>query len=272
MKRPPSSFLRGVLLFAAGALVSGAIAVAATNGTKDVWQTGRSGGTPIFGNRPTGVGLPRIGTVTATTGAGDYVPPLKTYHDSGAYAHDLATVDGQASAFLTQRLSRLAAQKRNCLRHRPASKCKQPKPALVLDIDETSLSNYTQLEANDFKNATPALATAAIAANSPAIAPTLRLFNLAKRKHVAIFFITGRPSFLESATESNLQSAGYSGWKELVTNPGGTTVVAYKSGARARIERQGYRVIVNVGDQESDLLGGHALRAFKLPNPFYFTP
>jgi hypothetical protein len=51
MRRPsPTSLLRGALLFAAGALVSGAIALAATtNGTKDVWQTGRSGGTPIFG-------------------------------------------------------------------------------------------------------------------------------------------------------------------------------------------------------------------------------
>jgi hypothetical protein len=27
---------------------------------------------------------------------------------------------------------------------------------------------------------------------------------------------------------------------------------------------------VNVGDQESDLQGGHVVRAFKLPNPFYF--
>jgi hypothetical protein len=29
--------------------------------------------------------------------------------------------------------------------------------------------------------------------------------------------------------------------------------------------------VVNMGDQESDLDGGHADRAFKLPNPFYFV-
>lgn len=34
----------------------------------------------------------------------------------------------------------------------------------------------------------------------------------------------------------------------------------------------GFRIIVNVGDQESDLAGGHAERAFKLPNPFYIIP
>ena len=32
----------------------------------------------------------------------------------------------------------------------------------------------------------------------------------------------------------------------------------------------GYRIIANVGDQESDLTGGGADRSFKLPNPFYF--
>ena len=37
-----------------------------------------------------------------------------------------------------------------------------------------------------------------------------------------------------------------------------------------RIERRGYTILANVGDQRSDLAGGHARRAFKLPNPFYF--
>ena len=32
----------------------------------------------------------------------------------------------------------------------------------------------------------------------------------------------------------------------------------------------GYLIILNVGDQESDLTGGFADRTFKLPNPFYF--
>jgi len=32
------------------------------------------------------------------------------------------------------------------------------------------------------------------------------------------------------------------------------------------------RLIANIGDRDSDLAGGHAERAFKLPDPFYFTP
>jgi hypothetical protein len=47
-------------------------------------------------------------------------------------------------------------------------------------------------------------------------------------------------------------------------------VITFKSGQRAALEAQGYRIVANVGDQESDLAGGHADRSFKLPNPFYF--
>jgi HAD superfamily, subfamily IIIB (Acid phosphatase) len=32
------------------------------------------------------------------------------------------------------------------------------------------------------------------------------------------------------------------------------------------------RVVVNIGDQDSDLDGGAAKRAFKLPNPMYYIP
>ncbi|MGH2992263.1 MAG: HAD family acid phosphatase [Solirubrobacterales bacterium] len=46
----------------------------------------------------------------------------------------------------------------------------------------------------------------------------------------------------------------------------------FKSGERERIEDEGFTILVNVGDQDSDLNGGHAKRAFKLPNPMYFIP
>ena len=48
------------------------------------------------------------------------------------------------------------------------------------------------------------------------------------------------------------------------------TTVEYKSLTRKHIESLGYRIVANVGDQFSDLQGGHEQRAFKLPNPMYF--
>src|SRR3954471_13963332 len=193
MKRRPSSFLRAVVLLGLGAvLASAAIAGAGVLGRgEEIWQTSASDGTPVFGNRPTGVGLPII-ELPGTTGAGDYTAPLKNYHDSGAYQKDLAAVDTTAGAFLSRRLAQRAAAHRKCLRDHSANFCKQRKPALVLDIDETSLSNYTYLANADFKNTTGSLAAAAVTGTSPAVTPTLKLFKLAKRKGVAVFFITGR--------------------------------------------------------------------------------
>jgi acid phosphatase len=46
----------------------------------------------------------------------------------------------------------------------------------------------------------------------------------------------------------------------------------FKSPVRASIERSGYTIIANMGDQPSDLEGGHAERSFLLPNPFYRIP
>jgi HAD superfamily, subfamily IIIB (Acid phosphatase) len=50
------------------------------------------------------------------------------------------------------------------------------------------------------------------------------------------------------------------------------SIVPFKSGERARIEANGYTIIANIGDQDSDLAGGHALHTCKLPNPAYYIP
>jgi hypothetical protein len=230
------------------------------------------GKTKIATIRPTGVGLPRIG-MHGTVGAGDLPAELARYHDGGRYESDLDKVGDKAQAYLERRVSRLNEKAiRRCSKHKPKP-CKKPKLALVLDIDETSLSNYDELAANDFGNATAALATSLFAADAPAIGPTLELFEDARDMRVSVFFITGRPdvSVIRERTEANLTGAGYSGWTELVLRPSDAHgTVPYKSGARAEIEDDGYRIVLNVGDQDSDLKGGHADKAYKLPNPFYF--
>ena len=50
------------------------------------------------------------------------------------------------------------------------------------------------------------------------------------------------------------------------------SVVPYKTGARRRIERRGFTILANVGDQRSDLAGGYAERRYLIPNPMYLTP
>jgi len=48
--------------------------------------------------------------------------------------------------------------------------------------------------------------------------------------------------------------------------------IQYKSGTRAYIESRGYTIVGNFGDQFSDLLGGFAVKNFKMPNPNYYLP
>ena len=38
----------------------------------------------------------------------------------------------------------------------------------------------------------------------------------------------------------------------------------------SEITDDGYNIVVNLGDQDSDLKGGYAEKAFKYPNPYYF--
>ena len=51
------------------------------------------------------------------------------------------------------------------------------------------------------------------------------------------------------------------------------TTVEYKAGTRKHIEKDlGYDIVLNVGDQWSDLQGGYADTVLKLPNPTYYLP
>jgi len=147
------------------------------------------------------------------------------------------------------------------------------KLAIVLDIDETSLSNYSAIVADGFTFG-PNLQAEATNEIGVAIKQTLQIFNDAKARGIAVFFVTGRPEAQRQVTIENLEREGYGGWAGLTLKPAGSTLttVAYKSGARAAIEQQGYRIVANIGDQYSDLAVGHADRAFKVPNPFSFLP
>jgi predicted secreted acid phosphatase len=57
-----------------------------------------------------------------------------------------------------------------------------------------------------------------------------------------------------------------------ITAGASCATIQYKSGTRAYIESQGYDIVANFGDQYSDLLGGFADKAFKMPNPNYYLP
>jgi acid phosphatase len=198
----------------------------------------------------------------------DKIKDVLLAYQAGDYDGDVAAVFAAARAHVERRAGEVS------------------KPALVLDIDETSLSNWSNLKANNFgfiadgacdrlPNGPCGFKAWILQGVAPAIKPALDLFNAAKAKGVAVFFITGRRDRERQATLWNLDRAGYEGWAKLVTRPDDDahpTVEAYKTEERRKLAEAGYTIIATVGDQQSDLDGGFAECTFKVPNPFYFIP
>lgn len=263
------SRIRALLLVALG-FALGAIAVGGAIAARYV--TG--GDTEVTSIKLTGGGLPDLGA-ESTYGVAQLPATIRGYHDSGVYDSDLSRVASQGQRSLRNQLRRLRESPgpgRYSECNRAGRRCREVEPAIVLDIDETSLSNYAGLDQADFGAA--GLVPGAVNGGDPAIGPTLDLYRFARERGVEAFFITGRPEALAGVADANLREVGYGrGYTLIAKPPGDLHTIEYKSGERARIEAElGFTILLNLGDQDSDLAGGHARRAFKLPNPMYFIP
>jgi predicted secreted acid phosphatase len=209
-----------------------------------------------------------VTTPSQPANIGDAIAAAAAYHDDGQYDRDLALVANAAAQWVSQRASEVT------------------KPAVVFDIDETALANWEVIKRDNFGR--PIAGPCDLALDGPcgwtawdrlaadtAIVPTLEVFRRAKAVNVTVFFITGRPEKQRSATEKNLKDTGYVGYEGLYMVPDDAkfgSATDFKTPVRVEIERAGYKIIANVGDQPSDLFGGHAEKIFLLPNPFYRVP
>jgi len=225
-------------------------------------------GPPSAHAQPPAPPAPIIPSPVQPANVGDLKRDATAYYDSGAYLTNLQQAAAPAVAWINEQAARVA------------------RPAVVLDIDETSLSNWEVIKANDFgrvyngpcddlPHGPCGLQAFGRLAQSPAIPPTMDVFNAAKQRGAAVFFITGRPESWRAATEQNLQAVGYTGYERLIMEPTGSHYVSasdFKAPQRAQIEAQGYTIIANLGDQPSDLAGGFAQQTYLLPNPFYRIP
>ena len=174
------------------------------------------------------------------------------YRDSGNWSRDIDEAGDKGVALLR------AAYNQNDTQ------------AVVFDIDETTLDNYENLKADKFAVVKESSVAWMTGAKAPAIKGTKKIYDEAVSKGIYVFFITGRDKSLRAATENNLNIAGYTKYEKIVMHETtGETALVYKTAARAALETEGYRIILNVGEQESDILGGHSLYTLKLPNPMY---
>jgi acid phosphatase len=181
---------------------------------------------------------------------GDLKAALRHYHDN-EYPNDLTEAASRAEAFL------------------PAACGKNE--AVVLDVDETVLSNWQILKTDDFGYSPQRWNAYVEEGNSPAIPGMPSFYNEAIARGCAVFFITMRPESERSVTEHNLGKY-YTKWQQLIMKPDGAanlSAAVFKSTQRGELVRKGWRILLNVSDQPSDLLGGFADHRVLLPNPFY---
>jgi hypothetical protein len=177
------------------------------------------------------------------------------------------------------------------------------KKAIVLDVDDTTLATWNYEVKSNWDYNPTTNAEFVTGEEFPAVPGMVKLVETAKARGYAVFFLTGRPSTQAAVTLGNLTDSdtiGIDAGYPAPTDPDGTgtdtglytkpaladypsyltkvcgtvacTTIQYKSATRKHIESLGYDIVANFGDQYSDLKGGAADKAFKLPNPNYYLP
>lgn len=183
---------------------------------------------------------------------------VRAYVESGKYMEDIAAVAADAQTWLEARAVKKAAGERI---------------AMVFDLDETLLSNWPHVSRLDLGYQPAEWDQWVADGKAPAIAPVREVYRIARRLGVEVIFITGRRDRDRPGTEKNLREIGCGEYALLLTKPDASKEKTgpFKTAARAKLEADGRVIIANIGDQVSDLEGGHAEKTFKLPNPFYLA-
>jgi len=180
------------------------------------------------------------------------------YYESGNYERAVGAVAAEARAWIEQCAAR----------RRPGERL-----AVVFDIDDTLLSNYPHIHSIGFGYIPYDWEAWIARGEAPAIRPMRELLLVARRLGLDVFLLSSREEPRErAATEANLRREGLGDYTRLIMQPTSgprLTVGEYKTAARRALYREGYTIVANLGDQESDLRGSYAERTFKLPDPLY---
>ncbi len=181
---------------------------------------------------------------------------IRAYVASGDYERGMATVAARARTWIEERASKGGSRL-----------------TVVFDLDETLFMNWPHINAMDLGYQQREWDRWVEEAKAPAIESVRDVYRATRRRGVEVVFITGRPESARAGTERNLRAIDCADYALLICKPTGQkgTSAAFKTAARQKLTEEGHTIIANIGDQESDLVGGFAERAFKLPNPFYIS-
>jgi predicted secreted acid phosphatase len=174
-----------------------------------------------------------------------------------------------------------------------------PNLAVVLDADDTTLWTYDMEDAAMHFNFDPKVQNDewVMPGKFPATPGMVDFVNAVVAKGYHVYGLTGRGASQEDATLANLKKVGYTQFDNAnfftkfdstspkpdyldchtsvdpADDPAKCTTVEFKAGTRKHIEQDlGQTIVLNIGDQFSDLQGGYAMNTVKLPNPTYYLP
>ncbi|MFF4160299.1 HAD family acid phosphatase [Streptomyces sp. NPDC001678] len=116
-------------------------------------------------------------------------------------------------------------------------------PAIVLDIDNTSLETYYH--------------------EGQANKPVLKVAQWAHEHNVSVLFVTARSS--SSSARQQLADAGYP-VDAICTREHGEEKGEGKERCREELTRDGYTITANIGNRPTDFEGGYYEKGFKLPD------
>jgi predicted secreted acid phosphatase len=227
-----------------------------------------------------GESIPNIDSVKST---------IRTYY--GATSAGIA--NKESSPYITE----MKAMEANILAQMPDAPADDL--AVVFDADDTTLWTYDMEDGAMKFNFDPALQNTWVQDKKfPATPGMVDFVKAVEDKGYHVYGITGRTNDQEAATLANLSEQGYTAFNadnfytKWTAQPGGTALpqpayvdcaadsdpakcstVEYKAATRKHIEdADGVKIVLNIGDQFSDLQGGYSLRNVKLPNPTYYLP
>ncbi|MEO6510371.1 MAG: HAD family acid phosphatase, partial [Nocardioides sp.] len=225
------------------------------------------------GLKKSGEAIPNIDSVKAT---------IRTYYN----ADSAGIADKSKSPYISEVQTLLNDEQPYLAQN------KTGKPAIVLDTDDTTLWTYDMEDGAMHFNFDPTLQNEWVQDQRfPATPGMVDFVTKAVQMGYTVFGVTGRNDDQKTATLANLTKVGYGTnftadnfFTKWTGKPGSTqpsyvtcaaascTTVEYKAQTRAHIQSLGYNIVLNVGDQWSDLMGGHAAKVLKLPNPTYYLP
>jgi predicted secreted acid phosphatase len=242
------------------------------------------------------------GTAPAPAPQGDAIPNIDSVKSTIRHYYNASSAgiaDKTSSPYITQMEQIESAVLQQLPDPAPAAHL-----AVVLDADDTTLWTYDMEDGAMHFSFDPKIQNDdwVMPGRFPATPGMVAFVDEVERRGYDVFGITGRGASQEQATLDNLARVGYHGFDadnfftkfdatspkpayldchtsvDPGDDPAKCTTVEYKAGTRAHIEAPvdqgglGEKIVLNIGDQYSDLQGGHALDSVKLPNPTYYLP